>query len=264
MAATIFAVLSDAVLFIETVEHLADVRAGLTSAQYNDAQHQKGKGAVKVAMEAIHRASELQNDASAIHLVHTAATELEMWLQANRARLRRATGSDATSETATGVDIHFHDHPVSVMASAARLIAVLRNDAELRAQVGSQRTVEDVLQRGYALQQKLFRVAEDQVRPEQTDVESSLASAADGVEAWLGAARQVAMRAHGESPHRLGLLGVLTDDALALGGAAGRVTRHQRAQRTAPTGGPARNAPGWTLGRQGRNAENRGKGYDRP
>jgi hypothetical protein len=264
MAQAIYAVLSEAVLFIETVEHLSDVRAGLTSAHYNDALHQKGKAAVRGAMEVIHQAGELQNDSSAVHLVHIAATEVEMWLQASRSRLLRGTSDASIAETVTGVDLHFHDHPVSVMAQAARLIAVLRNDTELRAQVGSERVVEDVLQRGFALLQKLVRVAEDFVHPEQTEVDGLFTPAVATLDTWISEAHGVARRAHGESPRRLGLLGVLTDDPLPLGGAAGRVTRHQNAQRPAPTGGPSANAPGWTLGRQGRNAENRGKGYDRP
>ncbi len=264
MAQAIYATLSEAVLFIETVEHLADVRAGLTSAQYNDALHKKGQAAVEAAMEVVHHAASLQNDSSAVHLVHIAATEVEMWLQASRSRLRRATGDNSIAETVTGVDIHFHDHPVSVMAQAARLTAVLRNDAELRAQIGPERTVEDVLQRGHALLQKLWRVAEDYVHPEQTDIDAHIAPAAAALSSWVAEAHTVGRRAHGDAPRRLGMLGVLAADAVALGGTAGRVTRHQNAQRAAPTGGPSANAPGWSLGRQGRNAQNRGKGYDRP
>lgn len=264
MASSIFAVLSDAVLFLETVEHLADVRAGLTSAHYNEALHQKGERAVSSAMDAIHRASALQNDSSAIHLVHISATEVEMWLQASRSRLRKATGEAAVAETVTGIDVHFHDHPVSVMAQAGRLLAVLRNDTALRTQLGSERSVEDVLQRGNVLLQKLWRVADDQIRPECTDADQITTPAVAALGTWIEEARGIARKAHGDSPRRLGLLGVLTEDALPLGGTAGRVTRHKNAQRAAPTGGPSANAPGWTLGRQGRNAENRGNGYDRP
>ena len=95
MAAVIFTPLSDAVLFMETVEHEVEIRSVLTASGYHDERHQAGRSAVQVAMDAIASAQEMQSDTSAEHLVHTAATEIEMWLQATRRRIRLRTADAA-------------------------------------------------------------------------------------------------------------------------------------------------------------------------
>jgi hypothetical protein len=261
MAATLYPILTEAVLFIETVEHMAEVRSALTAAGYNDGRHQAGLATIDRAMEVVDHAIEMQNDTSSVHLVHTAATDLEMWIQATCSRVRRCTNDAALASSVSGADIHFRDHPVSVMAAAQRLLTVLRNDEELRRQLGSARAVDDVLQRGNVLLRKVWRVAEDLVRPEHTNAAQLIVPAAAEVEAWNTVARDLATCAHAGDPRRLGFIGVLAEGAAPMGGTAGSVIRHAQSSRTPPTGGPAPGTSGWTIGRQGRNAENRGEGY---
>ena len=261
MAAVIFTPLSDAVLFMETVEHEAEIRSVLTASGYHDEQHQAGRCAVQGAMATIARAQGMQSDTSAEHLVHTAATEIEMWLQATRRRIRLGTSDMILAARLTGEGVHFRHHSTSVMASARRALAVLRNDPAMQSKMGGSRAMEDMLQRGHTLCSKLVRVAEDMVRPEHTSTHEFLAPAASALVTWNTAAQELARHSFASEPMRLGLLGVLAGDAAAIGGTGYSVTRHAQTTRNPPSGGPAPGPSGWTLGRQGRNAANRGKGY---
>lgn len=265
MATPIYEPLARAALFIETLDHQEPLHSLLTSAGYTQALHKEGHDALHSAQEALdHISAELQRDKIAGHLVHTASTELEMWHQTARAHARRAIGEDDPRFAGLmGEHLHAPNHTATAMAQALRFMAVLRLDEDLRESFGSERRVEDLLQRGRALYQKLRRLADNHANPDGADAEPHLAPVTDKLAGWLSRATPIAAKGLSDRPGSLGQLGVVPLDgtALPLGGTASRVTRHAQTSRHAPTGGPSPPAPGWSVGRQNRNAENRGKGY---
>lgn len=263
MPTPIFISLAEAEVFVETVAHFDEVRQALAAGGYNDATQAQGKAAIKAAYEALeHVAEELQEDKLIGHLVHTAATELEMWLQTARFRARKVLGEGAELDRLMGADLHGHDHTVAVFAQALRFKSVVRLDEGLRARLDDRMSVEDLLQRGKALMIKAVRLAEANAHPDNKDADAVLAGPVKGLDAFLKQAHDAASRALAARPELMGLLGFVPDEmGIPLGGTANSVTRHERTFREAPVGGPSRPAPGWSVGRQGRNSQNRGKGY---
>lgn len=255
----IYLPLAKAALFVETAKHHGDLKGPLGSTA------DKGADAVKAGTDALaHITHHLQTDKLAGHLVHTAATEVEMWLQTARFRARKVLGDDHSAiDTLVGADLHGDNHTVTVIAQALRFVSILRMDADLRAQLRSGRmSIEDLLQRGNALMSRLLRLAEDDAHPHDTDADTHIAPVTAKLEAFIESAHGAASSALAAEPNLLGLLGVVTDDnAAPLGGTATNVTRHQRSHGPAPAPNPAPAAPGWSVGRQGRNNANIGKGY---
>lgn len=256
--------LAHAALFIDTVDHHAGLRDALQNAGYTQALHRQGEEAIEKAQEALdHITHHVQTDKLAGHLVHTAATEVEMWHQTARFRVRKALGADHPQvDDLMGADVHGPNHTTAVLAQAERFTSLVRLDDALRAQLDDKMSVEDLLQRGNALRVKLVRLAEDNAHPHDTDADSHIAPAAAALNAFLEQATSQAKSALRDQPSLLGMLGITpADQASPLGGTASSVTRHERTFREAPQQRPAPPAPGWSAGRQGRNNKNVGKGY---
>ena len=267
MATPIYESLANAALFVETCAHRESLRGLLLGGGYSDALHAEGAALVKSVQEALdHVTAELKKDKIPGHLVHTAATELEMWHQTVGAFGRRSIGeSDTRFTDLMAGHLHGPSHTVTAMAQAMRFMALMRLDKDLRADFGPPRRVEDLLQRGFSLKNKLVRLADDSANPALTDASERLSPLALQLEAWLEKVRPIAAGALGDRPFELGLVGVVSEGSAApLGGSASRVTRHQHTSRKAPAGGPSQPAPGWSVGRQNRNGANVGKGYNRP
>ncbi len=263
MQAKLYPRLADALLLMQTVAHHSDVRATLSGAGYTESIHNAGQQLttrVHEALEDIH--ARLQSDQSALHLIHSSTTELEMWLQSARLRARRVLLNEEEVSVTVGSHLHGPDHTLTVMIQAQRFLSLMRTDTELAASLGNKRSVQDLLQRGFALQQQLWRCADDAANPEGTDAAQITSGLAHELDTWVQGAYQAAARALHDQPRILGMLGHTPDHlSTPLGGVASHVTRHQRTQGQAPQGGTSPDAPGWSVGRQGRNKLNHGEGY---
>lgn len=258
--------LAQLTLLTQTVEHHNNLRGLLGGAGYTDPSHLAGLQLLKRACALtaqIH--AELQSDRAAIHLVHSSTTELEIWLQTARARARRALRDDDEVELLVGAHLHGSDHTLTVMAQALRFLALARNDEHLRASLGNERSVHDLLLRGATLLKKLTRCAEDAILPEHTDAQQRVDSLQHELQTWLDGALKAVERGLAGQDRLMGLVGHTPPHAAPLGGASRAVTLHQRALASQPpSGGPSRPDPSWSTGRQGRNSLNHGKGYNPP
>ena len=260
MTQSVYGLLADVFLFVETASHHTDLRSALESAGYSANHHERGHDLVEEALEMVEEvAAEVLHDKTRVHLIHTAATEVEMWIQASRRRLRKAVGEGDHLELITGAGVHGDDHTLAVLAQSRRLQAMLRADEELHVAVGRKRTIEDMYQRGYSLTNKLIKLADSQCAEE---IGTRIADVCDQLDDWLTTSRDAAGSAFGDDTTKMAALGwVPPGSGVALGGTAWSATRHERAQHEGDITGPAQPAPGWSIGRQGRNSLNHGKGY---
>lgn len=262
----IHSLLTEAVLLTQTAAHHNDIKGLLGGAGYTESVHQAGLQLIKRAHGELQRIyAQVQSDKASVHLIHSAATELEMWLQTARQRGLKAMLSQEQVEIAVGSHLHGPDHTLTVMAQALRFLSLVRTDEELREALGSHRSVGDLLQRGHVLLCTLWRCALDAALPEGTGAHQQIQSLSHELQTWVDGAHQAAERGLSGKARLMGMVGY-TPEAIAipLGGAAGRVTLHQRTRGQAPKGGPSAAAPGWSAGRQGRNAQNQGQGYHPP
>ncbi|MEL6180005.1 MAG: hypothetical protein AAFS10_13685 [Myxococcota bacterium] len=267
MKATTHHLLAEVALIVETLNHHEEIRAALKRGGYSDDQHHTAESLVEETLGHIATITgELQHNKTVIHLTHTAATELELWLQTAKFRAGKVLEGDALDH-AMGAEIHLDNHTVAILAQAARFIGQVREDQALRDKLGSARSVADLLQRGNALRGKLLRLAEGTIQPERdedlTQAEGWLVPAQQNLVQWLSAFRTTAHSALESEPVWLGMLGQASEQAAPLGGTASSVTLHEKAQRpNAPGASKAPRAPGWSLGRDGgRNKLNVGKGF---
>jgi hypothetical protein len=262
----IHSLLTQAVLLSQTAAHHNDIKGLLGGAGYTDSAHQAGLQLIARAHQGLQRIyAQLQSDKASVHLIHSSATELEMWLQTARQRALKGGGSQEQVALAVGSHLHGPDHTLTVMAQALRFLSLVRADEVLRQSLGSPRSVQDLLQRGHVLLCKLQRCAQDAAMPEGTDAREQVCSLALELKTWVDGAHQAAERGLSGQPRLMGMVGYTPASiAIPLGGAAGRVTLHQQTSGQAPVGGPSQAAPGWSAGRQGRNAQNQGQGYHPP
>jgi len=262
MKDSLYLSLAEVVLFLQTVDHRSDIRAVLDSAGYSAAVHAEGVALLDRGREVIVEVvEEIQTDTTVMHLVHAAATELEQWVEI--ARFASRSLHEPERGLLAGRDIHHEDHTLSVIAHALRFLAIARNSEELRGDLGDARALADLLQRGNTLLVKALRLARGSLSPKlRMDEARALADPVNRqTTEWLERVGAIGQRALGNSPVQLGALGLLAAGAAPLGGVAGNVTRHENAQRHAPVDGPSPADPGWSVGRQGRNRLNVGRGF---
>lgn len=200
------------------------------------------------------------------HNVHLAVTELEMWAQTVKTILRTKLAADVIA-TAMGTNIHAADHTTTAIAQAYRTLAMMRTDEKVQSCFKNERQLHDVAQRGWALLKKLFRTCDtrlDAVSKEgqaaAADVEAYQAKLAAWIEKLDAAAAKL-----GSHAHLLGLLGYVPDGVgRPVGGTAFGVVLHEKGQGAIPNPKDAKPTSGWSIGRQGRNRENLGKGWVEP
>lgn len=268
MKATTYSLLAHITLVLETLDHDDELDAAVRAAGFTDGMYDEAESLIEdCGGKILDVLNELQHNKTVIHLVHTAATELEMWLQTAHFRARKAA-SGHQLEALLGGDLHPEDHTVAVIAQSQRFIAMVRMDAELRSSLGSERSVKDLLQRGNVLANKLYRLGEGSLTPEKEDDAKKaltwLGPLCEKIRDWLKKFGAVAERAFDKQPEQLGHLGFVIDSIGApLGGTAFGVTLHKRAQGDKkPSPHRSKPAPGWSMGRlQGQNSLNHGKGY---
>lgn len=213
------------------------------------------------------RILEFADDRNLEHTIHIAVSELEMWLQTVRFRLRKAGIDAKTQDVILGHELHAHRHTVTGIAQGLRALGVLRTDEALRQKLGSAQSVHDVIVRGTTLIKKLYKVADELVSP------SAICPAGEPIHkdfdahmvkmsGWLNRLNLAAAKV--KDQEQLGLAGWLAQGQGAPAGGSGyNVTLHQFASKAAPDPAKATDCSGWSVGRQG-NRENQGTGWVAP
>jgi hypothetical protein len=253
--------LADVLLFVETAEESPEARRALSGAGYSDAHHKAGHDLVELGLEtAFDVAATVGTDTTLIHLIHLAATEVEMWQGAVGTKVAAALGE--ALPFVMGSDLHSGDHTLAVIARGKRALGMLQTHPGMREALGSQRKVEDQFQRGNVLVNRLVKLSDQQTDLEGKRVERPvLPGMCTKLGSWLQTSRDMANKAFGSLPELHGAVGhVPAGLGGDCGGASKGAVRHQRAIRQAPAG-EVTQAPGWGVGRQGRNKENVGGGY---
>lgn len=254
---------------IETWDSLPDVReamskVGLTTDQIDEGRRLVDEGQALVAR----RREEAGGDRIAFHSVHQAAAEVEMWLQTVKAGLRSRVDDEEVMQRAIDHGLHAHDHTVTAIASTLRTMGVLRTDERVREGYDRPGTLHDLLIRGKTLLAKLVECTEvmvaDAVTSRRSDVFAELRAHQDKMNDWVidfaGSAEQIK-----DQPELLGLVGYVPEGVgLPAGGTSFAVPLHKRARREAPDPEATGSTSGWSIGRQGRNRENMGKGFVEP
>ena len=199
------------------------------------------------------------------HGVHAHVEELEMWMQTVRFRLRKAIDDDARIAQITGAHIHAEEHVATAAARALRAIASLRVDEEVTDALGTRQTVRDLLMRGQSLLAKVFKATEIRLAPEDdrdAEVFERLEAHRTAMTDWLLAVDAAARKVPAKDSRLLGRLGYVPEDVgIPVGGSSYAVVLHERGQTDPPDPSEAKPCTGWSVGRQGRNRENLGKGF---
>lgn len=200
------------------------------------------------------------------HSVHVAISELEMWAQTVKAVLRTKLAADVIA-VAMGSNIHATDHTTTAIAQAFRLLGMMRTDEKVQACFKTERSLHDSTQRGWALLKRLFRNCEtrqDAAGKAGHAVVVEMNAYQTKLKTWVEALEAAAAKL-GTHAHLLGLLGNVPDGiGLPIGGTAFGVVLHEKGQGEVPDPNGAVPTSGWSIGRQGRNSENLGKGWVEP
>lgn len=216
------------------------------------------------------RVEEVGDERIVEHGVHTSAAEVEMWMQTVNFKLKKALDDPALIAQAGGEELHSHSHTVEVVAKALRMLGTLRTHPTVHEKLGTGRAVRDDLIRGNTLLEKLYDAGQDLMEagaandPSAAVFEDIRQFCRDGV-AWLEELDAVAGK-FGDRPELLGKLGFVPDGVgLPAGGTGYSITLHERSERRPPDPDEVvRPDPSWTIGRQGQNKENMGKGWVDP
>lgn len=201
------------------------------------------------------------------HNVHVAGAELEMWAQTVKFLLKKSLDAELI-QTAMGTKIHAHDHTVTVVAQGLRLLAMIRADERIQKALGDERKVRDIGTRGWALLHRLLATTEtrlDPIHPEAIPVLAEMSVMTRNARAWFTNLDAAARKLPAPQLGLLGLLGHVPDGiGMPVGGTGFSVVLHERGQTEAPDLLDKRPTSGWSIGRQGRNSENLGKGWVEP
>lgn len=265
-----FQLLGHVYLASHTADHDADVATALKGAGLSAARIEQGKTYADHGEHIFDRKlQESPDNKTQDHNTHSAASEVEMWLQTVKIKLRKA-GFDAEARDAfLGHDLHAHKHLVTVIIQALRAIGMLRalDDEDIEA-LGGERVVRDLVMRGNTLTKRLYKTAEyymtpSSVAPGTMPIFAEIDELLGQMSSWLQDLDVAATQIPGDLD-TLGMVGYLPHGVgLPVGGAAFDVLTHHRAKITAPDPRRATATSGWSVGRQG-NRENLGQGWIKP
>lgn len=254
---------------VKTWQTLPDVREVMSQVGLTKDRVEAGGQLVTQAERLVARRQvEAGGERIAAHNVHQAANEVEMWLQAVVFSLRDRCDDDQAITRAVEHGIHSSDHTVTVIASALRALGVLRTDTEIGDAFSRRQTLRDLIVRGHTLLAKLLDCTDVLVRDNVTSRKSSVfdeleehrKTMADWVVDLARNCEEIT-----DQPEILGLLGYVPEGVgVPAGGTSFAVPLHKRAQRQAPDPTAPGSTSGWSVGRQGRNRENMGKGWVEP
>lgn len=270
MPAPYFHLLGHIFLAVEACEHNSSLASALNSAGFGKEKLSRGKQLAMTGEKLISRkAEEAGEDRIYEHNTHNATSEVEMWKSTVSFRLKKALDDAGLIKKTLGDDLHAHDHTVSIVAQSLRIIGMIRTSPKIHEALGSERSIQDLLIRGWVLLNKVYRNGQVLMAPGSAGdpdhaIFEEIARHEAEMMAWvaqLGAATEKV-----KDPVLLGELGyVPVGVGLPLGGTAYGVPLHQKAQRDdLPDMNDLRPDPGWSAGRQGRNRENLGKGWVKP
>ncbi len=268
MTVPFFRLLGQIFLATETWESTPDAKEALSKAGLNKDRIQAGKDLLARGQELAHRRIyDGVEDRIAGHATHTAAAELQMWQQTVRSALRHRGVSADVIETAVDGHLHAEDHTVTAIGSALRTLGVLRTNDEILEAFSRPRSLHDLVVRGNTLSAKVLDCSTIQLAPRGDDdnpVYGKLEAHGAEMFGWVQELGRAAEQAS-DKPAVLGLVGYLPDGVGRPGGGTSfAVPLHQRAQADAPEPGSTNGCAGWSVGRQGRNRENLGKGFVEP
>ncbi|MFB6263943.1 MAG: hypothetical protein ABEL76_10025 [Bradymonadaceae bacterium] len=213
------------------------------------------------------RLQEAEDDRITEHNLHSSASEVEMWLQTTRFEIKQAVDDPGVRAKTFGVGIEVEDHVVEVVARAVRMISMIRTNGTLHDQYGTGRKVKDTLIRGNNLLKMVLKDGDDLMRPgsaEDPDAEvfEDIRRSKRELIEWVDRLAETADKLR-DRPEVLGELGYVPEGVgLPVGGTGYGITLHERSHRNPPDPDEKEDPdPGWTIGRQGRNSENMGKGW---
>ena len=271
MTTPLFRLMGQIFVAVEAWDSLPDVRetmskvGGLTKDQV-----EKGRELVKSGEALAERSvAEGGEDRIAGHNLHVAVGEVEMWLQTVKAALRARVKDEQVIKRALDHGLHAQDHTVTAMASALRTLGVLRTDQAIgEAYQERPRSLHDLVVRGQTLLSKAADCGDillaTRTKVKADPIGAELLALGLQMEKWVADLDRAAQKASG-SPELLGLMGYLPEGVGRPGGGTSfAVPLHQRAQREAPDPAQQGSSSGWSIGRQGRNRENLGKGFLTP
>lgn len=254
---------------VQTWDSLPDVRESMSKVGLTKDEIDAGRKLVDQGEQlVVRRREEAGGERIALHNAHQAANEVEMWLQTARFAIQKRVDDEEVLERAFDHGLHSEDHTVTVIAGALRTLGVMRTDSRIEEAYDRRRSLHDLLVRGHTLLAKLIEctqvVVADAATARPSEVFGELRAHQEQMNQWMVELATSAQRIE-DQPEILGLVGYVPDGVgLPSGGTSFAVPLHKRAQREAPDPAKAGSTSGWSIGRQGRNRENMGKGFVEP
>lgn len=266
MANAFYHLLGQLVLAVHTCETQPEIREELSKAAMAKDQIDRARQLLEQAEALVARRLDEEEDRTTEHGLHAAVAEVEMWMQTTRFRLKKAGVDKALVEEALGHEIHEHDHSLTAVAQTRRLLSMIRTHEVLQKALGSERSTADVLLRGHTLIKKVYTYTNMRLSgsaaPTRMAAMAEVASLHEAMQEWVERLERTAQKLSAH-PEWLGLLGSVPEGlGLPLGGGSFAVVLHEEARTTAPSADEAKKTTsGWSIGREGRNRENLGKGF---
>ncbi len=267
MPAPFYLLVGHAFVAADGLTHSAELCQTLAKLGFDKSMANKAEGLAQEGEVLIEARREQHEDRIAEHAMHAAATEVEMWLQTTRFLLKKSLDAE-TIDLAMGKSIHAHDHVVTVVAQALRTLASIRTNDAIAQALGADRKAHDVACRGWSLLKRLCDSTEirlDSHKHEDRAVFQKIENHAGAIRIWLESLDAAAAQIPEKSIGLLAHLGYVPNGVgRPLGGTSFNVVRHERGQGHVPNPDEAFPSTGWSIGRQGRNKENLGKGWVEP
>jgi hypothetical protein len=271
MTAPYFQLLGHLLAATHTCEHNKELASALVGQGLGQDQINSGAELAEFGASLPNRKVEETGDERIVeHGVHTSATEVEMWMQTVRSRLRNESVDAALIEKSCGEDLHSDEHVVEVAARALRMMGMLRTNETIHDAIGTGRSTRDLLIRGNTLMSKFFIAGDKLMSPgSKADPDAEVFQKIEDFERkatdWLRDLEE-AVEGLTDRPELLGELAFLPEGVgLPTGGTGYSITLHERSEKRPPDPNEeVRPDPSWTIGRQGQNKENMGKGWVEP
>lgn len=267
MAQSYLLLLAHAVTAVHAAKESGDLGAALAKANFGKERIAEGDKLAHDAEALIARKVEtIGEDRTREHAMHAAVQELEMWMQTVTFLVKKAVEEESAVELVLARSLHAHDHGVTVVAQALRMQAMLRCDDRVYERLGGPAKTREMVNRGHALLTKVLRASDIRLAPEGSEADLAIFGELDAAHArlqgWVADLARAAEGAAAKDKRLVGRLGLVPDGVgIPAGGSSYAVTLHERGQTDAPDPNGVRDCPGWSIGRQGRNRENLGKGW---
>ncbi len=267
MAESYLQLLGHVVSAVHGIKESGDLAAALTKGGFAKDRATAGDKLAHDAEALIRQKIDtIGEDRTREHAIHAATQEVEMWMQTVAFKVKKAVEEESAVDLVLAKSLHAHDHAVTVVAKALRMMSMLRCDDRVHARLGGAAPTRETLNRGHALTKKLYRASDIRLAPEGDEAElpifAELAATHAKLHQWLVDLEPAARAAAAKDVRLVGRLGLVPDGVgIPVGGTSFAVVLHERGQTDAPDPNGASDCTGWSAGRQGRNSENLGKGW---